>query len=95
MKHEALSLLSHLTIQQIKDEFLCLKEGPYLIELSVSAVLTLLKFKDPDWEECSRVLEDHDLLIRMRLFNFDNIDDATYVRIERYLSNPDFDPKKV
>ncbi len=67
---------------------------PALVEVVMEAVM-ILKQSEPTWAEAKRQLGDPNFINSLKEFDKDNIPDKVLRRINKYTSDPDFQPEKV
>lgn len=67
---------------------------PDLVEIVMEAVM-VLKQCEPNWPEAKRQLNDPNFIASLKEFDRDNIPDKVLKRINKYTSDPDFQPEKV
>ena len=67
---------------------------PALVELTLTAVMTVLK-KAPTWEESKKQMGDASFLENLIKYDKDNLVDALLKKINKYTINPDFTPETV
>ena len=67
---------------------------PPLVEIVMEAVM-VLKQSEPSWAEAKRQLGDANFINSLKDFDKDNIPDRVLRKINKYTSEPDFQPEKV
>lgn len=67
---------------------------PALVEVVMEAVM-ILKQSEPSWSEAKRQLGDPNFIMSLKDFDKDNIPDKVLRKINKYTSEPDFQPEKV
>lgn len=86
----ALDSLSKKDIAEVKQY----GKPPTLIELVLEAVM-VLKQAEPTWAEAKRQLNDTNFINSLKEFDRDHIPDKVLRKINKYTSDPDFQPDKV
>jgi dynein heavy chain, axonemal len=67
---------------------------PDKVELTMDGVMILFKLKT-GWESAKRKLSEADFLRQIIDFDKENISEATLRKLQKYISNPNFQPTKV
>ncbi len=87
---KALDALSKKDIAEVK----AYGKPPPLVELVLEAVM-VLKQSEPTWAEAKRQLGDPNFIKDLKDFKRDHIPDKVLRKINKYTSDPDFQPDKV
>nr|XP_029134611.1 dynein heavy chain 6, axonemal [Labrus bergylta] len=88
--NQALNSLDKADISEIK----VFTKPPDLVMTVMEAVCILLSCK-PDWQGAKQVLGDANFLRRLTDYDKDNIKPQILLKLQKYISNPDFIPEKV
>ncbi|XP_074520194.1 dynein axonemal heavy chain 6 [Halichoeres trimaculatus] len=88
--NQALNSLDKADISEIK----VFTKPPDLVMTVMEAVCILLGCK-PDWPGAKQLLGDSNFLKRLTDYDKDNIKPQILLKLQRYISNPDFIPEKV
>ena len=91
--NEAMKALESLNKRDIA-EVRAYGRPPQLVEIVMEAVM-ILKQSEPSWNEAKRQLGDANFIKSLTEFDRDNIPDKVLRRINKYTSDPDFEPEKV
>lgn len=91
--NEAMKALESLNKRDIA-EVRAYGRPPQLVEIVMEAVM-ILKQSEPSWNEAKRQLGDGNFIKSLTEFDRDNIPDRVLKRINKYTSDPDFEPEKV
>ncbi|EFJ08553.1 hypothetical protein SELMODRAFT_185288 [Selaginella moellendorffii] len=84
---EALNVLTKKDLSEVK----AYAKPPALVELTLGAVMTVLK-KPPTWDEAKKQLGDSQFLTNLLKYDKDQLVDALLKKINKYTANPDFTP---
>uniref|UniRef100_A0A7N9AZR1 Dynein, axonemal, heavy chain 6 n=1 Tax=Mastacembelus armatus TaxID=205130 RepID=A0A7N9AZR1_9TELE len=88
--NQALNSLDKADISEIK----VFTNPPELVMTVMEAVCILLNCK-PDWPSAKQLLGDANFLRRLTDYDKDNIKPQILLKLQKYMSNPDFVPEKV
>jgi len=91
MAEELLKGLNKKDIAEIK----AYAKAPELVELTLTAVLTLKKCASTDWSEAKRQLGDPNFLMTLMTFDKDTLNDALLHKISKFTNHPSFYPDMV
>lgn len=91
--NEAIKALEQLNKKDIA-EIRAYGKPPTLVEVVMEAVM-VLKQSDPTWAEAKRQLGEPNFIKTLMEFDRDNITDKVLKKINKYTSEPDFQPEKV
>lgn len=91
--NEALKSLNALRKNDIA-EVRAYGKPPELVEIVMEAVM-VLKQSEPTWGEAKKQLGDPNFILSLQEYDRDNIPDKVLRKINKYTSNPDFQPEKV
>lgn len=84
----------HVLTKKDMSELKAYAKPPALVELTLTAVMTVLKVS-PTWDEAKKQLGDASFMDRLLKFDKDRLDDALLRKIGKYTANPDFTPDVV
>jgi dynein heavy chain, axonemal len=87
---EALNVLTKKDMSELK----AYSKPPALVELALAGVMTVLR-KAPTWDEAKKQLGDSQFMEKLLKFDKDKLDDQLLKKINKYTSQPDYDPEKV
>eukprot|EP00798_Chlamydomonas_sp_ICE-L_P021926 gene21926-28972_t len=88
---DALNVLTKKDMSELK----AYAKPPALVELTLSAVMTVLR-RPPNWEEAKKALGDASFMQKLLDFDKDKLDDGLLKKITKgYGSNPDFTAEAV
>lgn len=65
---------------------------PAVVELTLAGVMTVLR-KPVTWEEAKKQLGDSSFMESLLRYNRDLLDDVLLKKINRFTTNPDFEPE--
>lgn len=88
---DALNALNKNHINETKN----FVKPPPVVEKVLSAVLILRKAPSTDWAEAKRHLSDMNFLQQLVDYDKDNMSDKLLQKIDKYMTDPEFDPEKV
>eukprot|EP00899_Mesostigma_viride_P014884 jgi/Mesvir1/23397/Mv21091-RA.2 len=87
---DALNVLTKKDLSEVK----AYSKPPALVELTLTAVMTVLK-RPPTWEEAKKQLGDASFLEKLVRYDKDQLQDSLLKKIAKYTTNPDFTPDSV
>jgi dynein heavy chain, axonemal len=91
--NEAIKALESLNKKDIS-EVKAYGKPPELVQIVLEAVM-ILRQNEPTWAEAKRQLGEANFIRSLIEFDRDNIPDRVLRRINKYTSEPDFQPEKV